>query len=261
MSLIQKIVFCVLGKVFNVEFGTGRPKIAVLITGKSSNDIIKQAETIMYSNNADLIEWRIDFFDQVEDAEKLVETAKKLRQVMSEMPLLTTFRTHFEGGVKKLSEEEYFDICRVLIKEKATDLLDLELFRKTSKLKEIIAEAHENNIYIIMSNHDFDKTPATSELERRLTLMKTYGADIAKIAVMPNSARDVLNLLLATDNMKYKLNCPLITMAMGDLGKVTRISGEVFGSCLTFGTVGDASAPGQIESTNLKGILNTLKLD
>lgn len=215
----------------------------------------------MSSNNTDLIEWRIDFFDQVEDAEKLVETAKKLRQVMSKMPLLTTFRTHFEGGVKKLSEEEYFDICRVLIKEKATDLLDLELFRKTSKLKEIIAEAHENNIYIIMSNHDFDKTPETSELERRLTLMKTYGADIAKIAVMPNSARDVLNLLLATDNIKYKLNCPLITMAMGDLGKVTRISGEVFGSCLTFGTVGDASAPGQIESTNLKGILNTLKLD
>ena len=248
-------------KVRNVEFGTGRPKIAVLITGKSSDDIIKQAETIMSSNNADLIEWRIDFFDQVEDAEKLVKTAKKLRQVMSEMPLLTTFRIHFEGGVNKLSEEEYFDICRVLIKEKATDLLDLELFRKTSKLKEIIAEAHENNIYIIMSNHDFDKTPATSELERRLTLMKTYGADIAKIAVMPNSARDVLNLLLATDNMKYKLNCPLITMAMGDLGKVTRISGEVFGSCLTFGTVGDASAPGQIESTNLKGILNTLKLD
>ena len=215
----------------------------------------------MSSNNADLIEWRIDFFDQVEDAEKLVETAKKLCQVMSEMPLLTTFRTHFEGGVKKLSEEEYFDICRVLIKERATDLLDLELFRKTSKLKEIIAEAHENNIYIIMSNHDFDKTPATSELERRLTLMKTFGADIAKIAVMPNSARDVLNLLLATDNMKYKLNCPLITMAMGDLGKVTRISGEVFGSCLTFGTVGDASAPGQIESTNLKGILDTLKIE
>lgn len=248
-------------KVRNVEFGTGRPKIAVPITRKSSDDIIKQAETIMSSDNADLIEWRIDFFDQVEDAEKLVETAKKLRQVMGEMPLLTIFRTHFEGGVKELSEEEYFDICRVLIKEKATDLLDLELFRKTSKLKEIIAEAHENNIYIIMSNHDFDKTPATSELERRLTLMKTYGADIAKIALMPNSARDVLNLLLATDNMKYKLNCPLITMAMGDLGKVTRISGEVFGSCLTFGTVGDASAPGQIESTNLKGILNTLKLD
>ena len=215
----------------------------------------------MSSNNTDLIEWRIDFFDQVEDAEKLVETTKKLRQVMSEIPLLTTFRTHFEGGVKKLSEEEYFDICRVLIKEKATDLLDLELFRKTSKLKEIIAEAHENNIYIVMSNHDFDKTPETSELERRLTLMKTFGADIAKIAVIPNSARDVLNLLLATDNMKYKLNCPLITMAMGDLGKVTRISGEVFGSCLTFGTVGDASAPGQIESTNLRGILDTLKLD
>ncbi|MDF4188368.1 type I 3-dehydroquinate dehydratase [Ligilactobacillus salivarius] len=248
-------------KVRNIEFGIGRPKIAVPITGKSSDDIVKQAETIISSNNADLIEWRIDFFDQVEDAEKLVETAKKLRQVMSEMPLLTTFRTHFEGGVKKLSEEEYFDICRVLIKEKATDLLDLELFRKTSKLKEIIAEAHENNIYIIMSNHDFDKAPATSELERRLTLMKTFGADIAKIAVTPNSARDVLNLLLATDNMKYKLNCPLITMAMGDLGKVTRISGEVFGSCLTFGTVGDASAPGQIESTNLKGILDTLKIE
>ncbi|EGL98006.1 type I 3-dehydroquinate dehydratase [Ligilactobacillus salivarius] len=248
-------------KVRNVEFGTGRPKIAVPITGKSNDDIIKQAETIISSNNADLIEWRINFFDQVEDSEKLVKTARKLRKIMEEMSLLTTFRTHFEGGVKKLSEEDYFDICRVLIKEKVTDLLDLELFRKTSELKKVIAEAYENNIYIIMSNHDFDKTPATSKLERLLTLMKTFGADIAKIAVMPNSARDVLNLLLATDNMKYKLNCPLITMAMGDIGKVTRISGEVFSSCLIFGTVGDASAPGQIESTNLKGILDTLKIE
>ena len=87
----------------------------------------------MSSNNADLIEGRIDFFDQVEDAEKLVETAKKLCQVMSEMPLLTTFRTHFEGGVKKLSEEEYFDIFLNNSKSNKSVALSLINTRQISK--------------------------------------------------------------------------------------------------------------------------------
>ena len=49
-------------------------------------------------------------------------------------------------------------------------------------------------------------------------------------------------------------------MAMGDLGKVTRVSGELFGSCLTFASVGRASAPGQIAVDELDRILNDLRI-
>ncbi len=103
-----------------------------------------------------------------------------------------------------------------------------------------------------MSNHDFDKTPAEDDIVGRLTSMVEYGADVAKMAVMPNSVQDVITLLEATHRASLSLSKPIITMSMGDLGKVSRIAGEVFGSSLSFGTVGAASAPGQVALDHLK---------
>ena len=88
--------------------------------------------------------------------------------------------------------------------------------------------------------------------------MEALGADIAKIAVMPNSPADVLTLLSATEQAFRTLSCPVISMSMKGTGLVSRLSGEIFGSCLTFGSVGGASAPGQIDVTELKMILETM---
>lgn len=76
---------------------------------------------------------------------------------------------------------------------------------------------------------------------------------------MPRSAKDVLTLLSATENVKSLYpDEPLITMSMGKLGAVSRISGEIFGSAMTFGSAKKASAPGQIEVTALQKILEIL---
>lgn len=89
--------------------------------------------------------------------------------------------------------------------------------------------------------------------------MKERGADVAKLACMPRSAKDVLTLLSATENVKSLYpDEPLITMSMGKLGAVSRISGEIFGSAMTFGSAKKASAPGQIEVTALQKILEIL---
>lgn len=86
-----------------------------------------------------------------------------------------------------------------------------------------------------MSNHDFDKTPSFDEITGRLIGMKKLGADVAKLACMPNSAKDVLTLLSATEAVKSQYpDEPIITMSMGKLGAISRISGEIFGSALTF---------------------------
>ena len=112
-----------------------------------------------------------------------------------------------------------------------------------------------------MCNHDFDATPSQEEIVRRLSLMEEKNADICKIAVMPNSNQDVLTLLQATAEMKSKATRPLITMSMGALGMVSRVSGEVFGSSATFGAAKKASAPGQVPVSVLRDMLENLKLN
>ena len=81
---------------------------------------------------------------------------------------------------------------------------------------------------------------------------------MAKIAVMPHSKKDVLTLLAATAEASERLTVPVITMSMGGQGLVSRLSGEVFGSCLTFGALRSASAPGQIDAEDLKRVLEVI---
>lgn len=245
----------------NVVLGEGRPTIAVPITGRNLDEILAQAEDIKKVANDVVVEWRIDFFDKVTDADELIAAGQALANTLDDMPLLTTFRTKGEGGELSLDDESYFAVCRSVIDGKFSDALDLERFHDENEITALINLAHENGVAIVMSNHDFDKTPAKDEIVSRLLSMDKLGADVAKIAVMPNSVEDVLTLLTATNKARQKSNVPVITMSMGDLGKVSRIAGEVFGSVLTFGTIGAASAPGQVSYDHLKQELDDLKLN
>ena len=92
--------------------------------------------------------------------------------------------------------------------------------------------------------------------------MQELGFDMTKIAVMPRKERDVLDLLDATLAMKETFgDRPFVTMSMGKIGIISRMTGECFGSSLTFGTAGAASAPGQIDAKELKQILHILHDD
>ena len=89
--------------------------------------------------------------------------------------------------------------------------------------------------------------------------MQDLGADIPKIAVMPQSKADVLTLLSATEEMATNFaDRPIITMSMAATGLISRLCGEVFGSAATFGAVGKASAPGQMNAKDLETILSLL---
>ena len=93
-------------------------------------------------------------------------------------------------------------------------------------------------------------------MQELLTIGLKLGADIPKIAVMPQSKKDVLTLLAATEEMASEhADRPIITISMGKDGMISRLCGEVFGSALTFGTAGKASAPGQINVDELRQVL------
>ena len=139
------------------------------------------------------------------------------------------------------------------------DLIDLELFTGDELVKNAIAAAHARGVKVIMSNHDFHKTPAKDEIIYRLRRMQELGADIPKIALMPTCRQDVLTVLSATVDMAEKYaDRPIITMSMGKTGVTSRLTGEAFGSAATFGAVKTASAPGQISVADLRTVLTII---
>ncbi len=242
----------------NVKIGEGIPKICVPIVGTTKEEIVAQAKALK-GVNADLVEWRVDWFEGVFDLGAVKEAAKALREVVKEMPILFTFRTSKEGGERAIKTEAYVTLNKEMAASRLIDLVDVQLFTGDVQVQEIIEVAHKNGVSVIASNHDFEKTPPKEEIIARLLKMQQLGADILKIAVMPTSKRDVLELLLATNEMyENYAKQPIITMSMAGMGVISRLAGEVFGSALTFGAVKKASAPGQIAVKELGEVLEVL---
>jgi 3-dehydroquinate dehydratase-1 len=247
-------------KVRNIVLGEGLPKIAVPNVGTNEAEILDSAKKIAQAK-PDLMEWRIDYYrDGIKDNSKLIATAKKLRDAVGELPILVTFRTKNEGGVLELSEDGYLNLVQVVVENRLGDAVDIELFHDESRIKALVKAAHNYNVVVVMSNHDFEKVPAQDVIEFRLQKMAALGADVPKLACMPHNADDVLTLLAATNAAHKAIDKPIITMAMADLGKVSRIAGQVFGSCLSFGAVGKTSAPGQLSIEDLRNAEKYLEL-
>ena len=245
-------------KVRNIEIGNGVPKICVPIVGVTKDEIIAEAKTFD-SIPVDVVEWRVDWFEGVFEFDKVEDVLKDLREALGETPILFTFRTSKEGGEKAIEAEPYKELNIAAAKTGYVDLVDVEAFTGDEVVKTIINAAHEAGVKVIASNHDFFKTPEKEEIIRRLRMMQDFGADIPKMAVMPTCKQDVLTLLSATLEMSEKYaDRPIITMSMAGTGVVSRLTGETFGSALTFGAASKASAPGQVGVHELKQVLDII---
>ncbi|UZP02217.1 type I 3-dehydroquinate dehydratase [Clostridium botulinum] len=245
-------------QVKNVKIGEGIPKICVSIVGATSKEILDEAENLK-ELTLDIVEWRVDFYEEVFDIEKVKDTLSKLITTLNEIPLIFTFRNKIEGGEREIPTEYYLKLNLEVAKTKLVDLIDVELFIGDDLVKEIVEVAHNNKVKVIISNHDFFKTPCKEEIVSRLIKMIQLNGDLPKIAVMPQCEIDVLTLLYATNEVKNKYpNNPIITMSMSRRGVISRIAGEIFGSCLTFGAAKKASAPGQIGAEELNFVLKLL---
>ena len=241
-----------------VAIGEGIPKICVPIVGKTREEIIKAAEEIR-TLPVDVVEWRADWYEEVFEADVVLDVLQELRRSLGELPLLFTFRTKKEGGEKEIDEKYYRTLNQLVAESGLADLIDVEVFSGDEVVNDLVRTAHENEVKVIGSNHDFEKTPSKEEIIRRLQKMQELDVDLPKIAVMPKKKEDVLTLLAATEEMYRKYaDRPIITMSMAGDGVISRLCGEVFGSALTFGAAGQASAPGQIGVKELRQILTIL---
>ncbi|MEX0500782.1 type I 3-dehydroquinate dehydratase [Raoultella terrigena] len=242
----------------NLTFQQGTTRICVPLMGQTLDELKARARALV-EVDADIIEWRADGFAQVGKTEQVLLALAEVRQILADTPLLFTFRSQKEGGEAQLDEADYFALNRQVALSGLVEVIDIELFNDETQIRALIDDAHAAGVKTIVSNHDFQKTPPEEEIIRRLCRMQELGADLPKIAVMPQSPQDVLTLLSATLAMKEKhATGPIVTMSMGKMGGISRVTGRLFGSAMTFGSAGQASAPGQIAIRQLRETIDIL---
>ena len=245
-------------EVRGVKIGEGIPKIIVPIVAKTTEEILAAAASFA-GVRYDIVEWRVDWFDGVFDFAQVEDVLKDLRPALGDKPILFTFRTSKEGGEKAIEADAYAELNKKAAATGLVDMVDVEAFTGDEIVKDIIAGAHAAGVKVVASNHDFFKTPDKDDIVGRLCKMQELGADIPKIAVMPQNKKDVLTLLAATEEMATDhADRPIITMSMAGTGLISRLCGEVFGSAATFGAVGKVSAPGQMDAKDLDTVLKLI---
>lgn len=244
--------------------GTGRPRVCVPLVAPTP-DAAAAAARALPAGAVDVVELRLDHLAGAATDPSVVEAAVvAVRAALpDDVPLLATFRSAREGGAQPADDAAYTAVVGTVTAlaggagvDAGADAVDVEL--ATPGVAELVARAQAAGLAVVVSHHDFERTPPADRIAAVLRAQREVGADVCKVAVMPHDVDDVLALLTATRAVARDLDRPVVTVAMGDLGRVTRIAGGVFGSVLTFASAGTASAPGQVDAGALRGALDLL---
>lgn len=241
-----------------MKIGEGVPKTIVSLMDAYVESLLVTVDECKAAG-VDCLEWRADFAADVHNPITMVEGAKKISAACPDNPLLFTFRSAGQGGQLTIPVGEYVALNRALIESECIDLVDIETWIGDAAVLELISCAKQHGIATVVSYHNFKGTPSVDWMVGLLTHMQDLGADIPKIAVMAQNPQDSLRLLAATEEMaRVHAVGPLLTMAMGRAGSITRLAGELFGSALTFCSLHDVSAPGQVDVAHAKSVMMDL---
>jgi 3-dehydroquinate dehydratase I len=214
-----------------------------------SHSAMEQAK-VAQLQGADILEIRLDLLD-IKDTKSALELLTSLKAEVN-LPCIATNRLPTDGGRWEGPEEERIQLLLDVLP--VVDAVDVELAASTDSRKKLVSRAHELNRTVIVSHHDFTGTPSMEEIRDILEMAWQSRGDIAKFAAKANSPADTINLLRVT----HEATKPVCMIAMGDLGKHTRIIAPFYGSVLTYGAVGEAVAPGQLSIAELKRTMKVL---
>ncbi len=194
---------------------------------------------------ADILEIRIDLLD--DEPHKSLQDLRK-----TGLPIIITNRANQEGGAWNGTEDERIQTLISLLP--LGDAIDIELC--AGQRDAVVKKAKSIGKRVIISTHDFQKTPDYNVMMEVIRESFGAGADIAKLAVMPCSFEDVLRLLDVTLHAEGAV----CTIAMGEIGKHSRLIAPIYGSVMTYGYVENAIAPGQLRVDELKSMLLLLRI-
>ena len=198
--------------------------------------------------DADIIEWRADYLPK----EAILQVAPAIFEKFAGRELVFTLRTCAEGGEIALSPEEYIHLIKEVAQLNQPDYIDFEYYSYKDVFEEMLDFPN-----LVLSYHNFQETP--ENMMEILSELTSLNPKLVKVAVMAHTEQDVLDLMNYTRGFKI-LNPEqeYVTISMGKVGKVSRITADVTGSSWSFASLDEASAPGQISLANMKKIREIL---
>ena len=201
--------------------------------------------------DADIIEWRADFLPK----EAILQVAPAIFEKFTGRELLFTLRTRAEGGEIDLSSEEYVQIIKDVAQLYQPEYIDFEYFGHKDVFEEMLDFPN-----LVLSYHNFQETP--DNMMEILSELTSLTPKVVKVSVMAHTAQDVLDLMNFTRGFKtLNPEQEYVTISMGKVGKVSRITSDVTGSSWSFASLDAASAPGQISLSNMVKIREILNED
>ncbi len=220
-------------------------KTCVSIAEKTPDKIKKTLKIAL--KKSDYVEVRFDFLK----IEQIPEAIKIIKKDLSK--IVCTLRPKTEGGKFAGNEKERIAILK-LIAEYNPFLLDVE-FNTLKRNSSLVKYLKSTKTKLLVSWHDFNKTPSSAELKKKMKQMSKFSSNV-KIVCTAKSTNDS-NRMLELYSKKGKIS--LISFAMGDLGRISRILCLYLGSPYTYVSLGKAIAPGQFSVDEVKKITNLKK--
>lgn len=235
------------------------PAVCAPLVGRSGDELLAETRVVA-ARRPDLLEWRVDFLANITDTAGVLRIAAGIREAGAGIPILFTRRAQREGGQPiPLAEPQVVALYEAVARSGLVDLMDFEMGNEPAHVAQVRELTRGHGLGLVLSFHDFEGTPADEALDERFARAQRLGADVAKVAVMPRSMEDVHRLLGATLRASRSLRVPVVSMAMGGMGAVTRVCGGVFGSALTFAVGASPSAPGQVAIEDVRAVLSVLQ--
>ncbi|VPP46452.1 3-dehydroquinate dehydratase, (3-dehydroquinase) (type I DHQase) [Streptococcus pneumoniae] len=198
--------------------------------------------------DADIIEWRADYLPK----EAILQVAPAIFEKFAGRELVFTLRTRSEGGEIDLSPEEYIHLIKEVAQFYQPDYIDFEYYSYKDVFEEMLDFPN-----LVLSYHNFQETPENMmEILSELTILNPK---LVKVAVMAHTEQDVLDLMNYTRGFKtLNPEQEYVTISMGKVGKVSRITADVTGLSWSFASLDEVSAPGQISLASMKKIREIL---
>jgi len=214
--------------------------------------------------NSNFIEYRFDYVQNLKDIKR--ELLNNIRNLAPRnLSLIFTFRDFTEGGRQDLDLDQKISVLNELFKAQP-DYIDIEMNSKNNLLILINDLAVDNNVKLIFSNHNFKNTKT---LQESINLIKTFeeklkGLNFSNTTLNASIFKIIYTATKFSDNFiplelcKYykNQNKKMISFCMGDLGIFSRIFCLNAGAFLTYGSVGEITAPGQIRIEELRKIID-----
>ena len=139
-------------------------RICVPLTGTTNEEIIKQA-LAAETSDAEIIEWRADYYKKkVDSLSDVLDVLSHVRTTLKSKVFLFTFRTIEEGGQISFTLTQYKHLCLGVAESGLIDMIDIELEKAEFLGRNFIQKIKEHQVKLVLSSHDFDKTPEDAVL-------------------------------------------------------------------------------------------------